>query len=121
MANSLRSSLPRLALYLFALILIISSGARASVGGDEIVGWMTSTSNGRCEGTIGECLDGEFEMDSESNRRILATTSYISYQALKADSTPSCGSGNSYYNNNCQSNQANPYNRPCAKQAGCRG
>ncbi|KAG6411414.1 hypothetical protein SASPL_129496 [Salvia splendens] len=42
-------------------------------------------------GTVAECLaneEEEFELDSESNRRILATRRYISYDTLQRNNVP---------------------------------
>ncbi|KAJ4719441.1 Rapid ALkalinization Factor [Melia azedarach] len=62
----------------------------------------------------------EFEMDTEINRRILATNRYISYGALQRNSVPCSRRGASYYN--CQgSGQANPYQRGCSAITRCRG
>ncbi|GFQ03464.1 protein ralf-like 33 [Phtheirospermum japonicum] len=62
--------------------------------------------------------DGEFEIDSESKRRILASKTYISYDALIAGSTPCSKKGASYYN--CQPGaQANPYKRTCNQVTRC--
>lgn len=80
-----------------------------------------------CRGSIGECLlsgDGifgsEFEMDSESNRRILAGGRYISYGALRRNTVPCSRRGASYYN--CRPGaQANPYRRGCSRITRCRG
>ncbi|KAI3881435.1 hypothetical protein MKX03_009503 [Papaver bracteatum] len=86
-------------------------------GGHEIgFGWKPTT----CDGSIGECqLENEFEMDSEISRRILATTKYVSYEALKKNTTPCSKKGASYYN--CKDGaQANPYNRGCSKLSKCK-
>ncbi|KAK6911586.1 Rapid ALkalinization Factor, partial [Dillenia turbinata] len=74
----------------------------------------------RCDGSIAECLaDEEFDLDSEVNRRILATSSYISYAALKRNSVPCSRRGASYYN--CKPGaQANPYTRGCSAITRCR-
>ncbi|GFP85614.1 rapid alkalinization factor [Phtheirospermum japonicum] len=57
-------------------------------------------------------------MDSESNRRVLATKTYISYGALKPGSTPCSHKGASYYN--CRLGaQANPYYRSCNRVTRC--
>ncbi|CAL5347734.1 unnamed protein product [Camellia sinensis] len=66
-----------------------------------------------CAGKIGECIEEEAEMDSESNRRVLVMQRrYISYKTLKRDLVPCTRPGASYYN--CKaSGQANPYNRGC--------
>ncbi|CBI39521.3 unnamed protein product, partial [Vitis vinifera] len=64
-------------------------------------------------------LTSEFAMDSEINRRILATSKYISYGALQRNSVPCSRRGASYYN--CQPGaQANPYNRGCSTITRCR-
>ncbi|KAF7817917.1 protein RALF-like 33 [Senna tora] len=70
--------------------------------------------------SIGECLGGnEFELDSEINRRILATSQYISYGALQRNTVPCSRRGASYYN--CRPGaQANPYNRGCSAITRCR-
>ncbi|KAF8392598.1 hypothetical protein HHK36_022944 [Tetracentron sinense] len=86
--------------------------------GDHHLGWLTARST--CQGSIAECLTGdEFDMDSEINRRILATRQYISYGALKRNSVPCSRRGASYYN--CQPGaQANPYKRGCSAITRCR-
>ncbi|VVA97887.1 unnamed protein product [Arabis nemorensis] len=80
-----------------------------------------------CRGTIAECSvsadvemgGGEFEMDSEINRRILATRRYISYGALRRNTIPCSRRGASYYN--CRRGaQANPYSRGCSAITRCR-
>ncbi|KAJ8766257.1 hypothetical protein K2173_022316 [Erythroxylum novogranatense] len=78
----------------------------------------------RCGGSIAECLDAvdseEFAVDSESSRRILATSRYISYGALRRNSVPCSRRGASYYN--CRPGaQANPYSRGCSRITRCRG
>ncbi|GKB96034.1 rapid alkalinization factor [Tanacetum coccineum] len=78
--------------------------------------WMTSPSTS----TIGDLDEMEFEMDSESSRRILATNRrYISYGALSKNNVPCSRRGASYYN--CRSGgQANPYSRGCSRISRCR-
>ncbi|XWS53624.1 hypothetical protein CRYUN_Cryun10bG0016800 [Craigia yunnanensis] len=82
-----------------------------------------------CRGSIAECLmldgeessdfDAEFAMGSEISRRILATTRYISYGALRRNTVPCSRRGASYYN--CQPGaQANPYSRGCSRITRCR-
>ncbi|EPS59172.1 rapid alkalinization factor 2, partial [Genlisea aurea] len=80
-----------------------------------------------CRGTIAECMaeggggaeDDEIRMDSEVNRRILATTRYISYGALQAGIVPCPRRGASYYN--CRPGApANPYTRSCSAITQCR-
>ncbi|KAK6239351.1 hypothetical protein QUC31_004820 [Theobroma cacao] len=69
---------------------------------------------------MAECItNDEFDMDSEINRRILATTQYISYGALQRNTVPCSLRGASYYN--CQPGaQANPYSRGCSAITRCR-
>ncbi|KAJ4900113.1 Protein RALF-like 33 [Raphanus sativus] len=75
-----------------------------------------------CTGSIAECstaTGSEFEMDSEISRRILATTRYISYGALRRNTVPCSRRGASYYN--CRRGaQANPYSRGCSAITRCR-
>ncbi|KAJ0249217.1 Rapid alkalinization factor 23 [Hirschfeldia incana] len=90
-----------------------------------------------CRGTVAECSvstglgdEGdlfygggmgadEFEMDSEINRRMLATRRYISYGALRRNTVPCSRRGASYYN--CRRGaQANPYSRGCSVITRCR-
>ncbi|KAG6415315.1 hypothetical protein SASPL_122722 [Salvia splendens] len=92
----------------------------AEAGGE--FSWIPSSTPSTCQGSIAECMaegGGEFEMDSESNRRILATTKYISYGALQANNVPCSRRGASYYN--CQPGaEANPYTRSCSAATQCR-
>ncbi|GMI80103.1 ralf-like 33 [Hibiscus trionum] len=82
-----------------------------------------------CSGSMAECmmgngeesfdLDAEFAMGSEISRRILATTRYISYGALRRNTVPCSRRGASYYN--CRPGaQANPYSRGCSRITRCR-
>ncbi|XP_042475602.1 protein RALF-like 1 [Macadamia integrifolia] len=97
----------------------VLSTCRVDAGSDYHLGWIPTRSG--CDGSIAECFSGnEFEMDTEINRRILATSNYISYAALKRNSVPCSKRGASYYN--CKSGaQANPYSRGCSKITRCRG
>ncbi|KAK9057254.1 hypothetical protein SSX86_022089 [Deinandra increscens subsp. villosa] len=84
--------------------------------------WLTKQ-GGECGGSVTDCIGGggelELEMESESARRILATTSYISYGALQGNNVPCSQRGASYYN--CRSGgQANPYQRGCGTITRCR-
>lgn len=104
----------------------------ASSGGDHRLGWLptsTSTVRSGCRGSMAECLaegadleidDMELFMDSETNRRILATNKrYISYGSLSRNNVPCSRRGASYYN--CRSGgQANPYSRGCSAITRCR-
>ncbi|KAE9611938.1 putative rapid ALkalinization Factor [Lupinus albus] len=83
--------------------------------------WVPTTVKPPCKGSIAECMEEgeEFELDSEINRRILATSSYISYGALQRNTVPCSRRGASYYN--CRTGaQANPYNRGCSAITRCR-
>lgn len=104
------------------LLSVLSAALIGSVAGSEMDAWgvlWDSKPRSRCQGSIGECLeDEEMQMDSESNRRVLASRTYISYAALRANSVPCTKSGSSYYN--CKSTtQANPYKRSCTQITRC--
>lgn len=114
---------PTLMMILILFIVIISSPRVQAGFTNDLDGleWATTGVHGSgCHGSIAECIGGEEEeMDSEINRRILATTKYISYQSLKRNSVPCSRRGASYYN--CQNGaQANPYSRGCSAIARCR-
>lgn len=107
-----------LQLVVISAFIFFVSPATAISGADELT-WMSNT--GGCKGSIGECMGAglEMEMESESTRRILATTNYISYGALQGNSIPCSQRGASYYN--CQSGaQANPYQRGCSTITRCQ-
>nr|GLL42592.1 rapid alkalinization factor-like [Ipomoea trifida] len=110
--------------FLFISCLLIASLFTVSVdaGGDlDVAGWMPAEGGSSCKGSIAECMASgeEFEMDTESNRRILATSNYISYDALQKGHTPCSRRGSSYYN--CQPGApANPYTRGCSAINRCR-
>ncbi|KAI5680423.1 hypothetical protein M9H77_01650 [Catharanthus roseus] len=95
-----------------------------AAGSDQGFDWLPiKAQSAVCEGSIGECMagnsGGEFEMDTEINRRILATTNYISYGALQRNTVPCSRRGASYYN--CQPGaEANPYTRGCSSITRCR-
>ncbi|KAF7837826.1 protein RALF-like 33 [Senna tora] len=104
---------------------VSSSAAVDFIGDHQLAGFFSAKSE--CRGSIAECLlldDGsgfgsEFEMDSESNRRILAGRRYISYGALRRNTVPCSRRGASYYN--CRPGaQANPYRRGCSAITRCR-
>ncbi|XP_074356189.1 protein RALF-like 33 [Apium graveolens] len=96
-------------------LILISSSVMVAAGGNT---WMPVKSS--CTGSVADCMRGEeFDMDSESNRRILATTNYISYDALERNNVPCSQRGASYYN--CeQGAEANPYDRGCSAITRCR-
>ncbi|CAI9106333.1 OLC1v1005463C1 [Oldenlandia corymbosa var. corymbosa] len=119
-----KSSFLSLVLVLFVMItaLVLST---VSASGEQFyeaaeMGWMRSGGGGG-GGLVGEAEELEFElMDSESNRRILATARrYISYGALQRNSVPCSRRGQSYYN--CRPGApANPYTRGCSAITRCR-
>uniref|UniRef100_A0A5B6YRY9 Putative Ralf-like 33 n=1 Tax=Davidia involucrata TaxID=16924 RepID=A0A5B6YRY9_DAVIN len=98
--------------------LIISSSTVDATGDHHRFSWMPTRP--ACQGSIAECMaNGELDMDSEINRRILATSSYISYGALQRNTVPCSRRGASYYN--CQPGaEANPYSRGCSTITRCR-
>ncbi|KAI3682754.1 hypothetical protein L1987_82974 [Smallanthus sonchifolius] len=101
-------------------VLVISTVIlRPASAGIADFNWL-SKQGGVCSGSIAECMGGgELEMESESMRRILATTRYISYGALQGNNVPCSQRGASYYN--CRSGgQANPYQRGCSTITRCR-
>ncbi|XP_057508190.1 rapid alkalinization factor [Actinidia eriantha] len=118
MANS-RCFLISSLLMIIASMIVSSTAVEAS--GDHHHQWMWTASKPACDGSIAECAEAdEFEMDSEINRRILATTTkFISYDVLKRDTVPCSRRGQSYYN--CQPGaEANPYHRGCNAITRCR-
>lgn len=114
MANSCRYLFPVL---LLSALIISSSTVDASE--DHNLNWVPTRAGG-CQGTVAECMgNDEFEMDSEINRRILATSNYISYDALGKNNVPCSQRGASYYN--CKTGaEANPYSRGCSAITRCR-
>ncbi|XP_030551486.1 rapid alkalinization factor 23-like [Rhodamnia argentea] len=114
---------------LLILAVCLAPSARASAFSPLDFAAVMPYSAGECRGSIAECLaagagDGEWgeelAMDSETNRRILATTRYISYGALRRNTVPCSRRGVSYYN--CRTGApANPYTRACSRITRCRG
>ncbi|PKA58439.1 Protein RALF-like 33 [Apostasia shenzhenica] len=103
---------------LLLLYAAVVTTASASGKGDFHLGWIPMRSE--CQGMIWQCIGRhEFDLASESGRRILATSDYISYDALKRGSVPCSRRGASYYN--CRPGaQANPYSRGCSVITQCR-
>ncbi|KAB1202950.1 Protein RALF-like 33 [Morella rubra] len=119
MANESSSIFLTSSIFICVALIISTTATAVEASVDHHFSWVPTTN--RCEGSIAECMtaDGEFDMDSEINRRILATTQYISYGALERNSVPCSLRGASYYN--CQAGaQANPYNRGCSAITRCR-
>lgn len=102
----------------FVVFSCSSTAVQAGLGIHHSLAWIPNQST--CKGSIAECFGGEeFEFDSEINRRILATSQYISYGALRRNTVPCSRRGASYYN--CQPGaQANPYSRGCSAITRCR-
>ncbi|KAK8969858.1 Rapid alkalinization factor [Platanthera guangdongensis] len=71
--------------------------------------------------TIRECIAGgdEFDLASELAHRILDTSGYISYEALKRGSVSCSRRGASYYNYR-PGGKAYPYSRGCSAITRCR-
>lgn len=109
-------------LLICSILLAISSSAVVAGAGDHHhhLGLGLVRAKSSCDGSIAECFGAnEFEFDSEINRRILATSQYISYGALQRNTVPCSRRGASYYN--CRPGaQANPYNRGCSAITRCR-
>ncbi|XP_050373419.1 rapid alkalinization factor-like [Argentina anserina] len=100
-------------LLLFFFIFLCSIPAAHS----SAVDFTWGISGGKLIGDLDEEL--ELQMDSEISRRILATSKYISYGALRRNSVPCSRRGASYYN--CRPGaQANPYSRGCSRITRCR-
>ncbi|XP_031281051.1 protein RALF-like 33 [Pistacia vera] len=115
MANLLTSRTLLLAVSSMIMIFMMNPLSTVVASGDHQLnlGWLPTAGSS----LVGE--EGEFEMDSEINRRILATSNYISYGALQRNTVPCSRRGASYYN--CQNGgQANPYSRGCSSISRCR-
>ncbi|KAG8052301.1 hypothetical protein GUJ93_ZPchr0001g32804 [Zizania palustris] len=104
---------------LLALLLALSGGGAAAggvplswelgVGGEDSFGISSS------EVEAAAAADGAAVV-----RRVLQSQGYISYGALRRDTTPCSVRGASYYN--CRpGGQANPYSRGCSAITQCRG
>lgn len=120
------------ALVVTHMILLPFPAVHASGGDHHQLSWIPAATTATCRGSMAECLAAgeadadelglgfEFDMDSEINRRILATRRrYISYGALSRNSVPCSRRGASYYN--CRPGaQANPYSRGCSAITRCR-
>ncbi|GAA0153638.1 hypothetical protein Leryth_016386 [Lithospermum erythrorhizon] len=107
---------------MFLVYIIAISWLFLAIEGTQMGFLMPPSLGSGCRGSVEECLaieDEEFELDSESNRRILATKRYISYGALQKNNVPCSRRGASYYN--CRPGaQANPYSRGCSAITRCR-
>ncbi|KAF5462520.1 hypothetical protein F2P56_018521 [Juglans regia] len=122
MTTMAKSSYVLLITFSFSITAIIISASTTTFADitsiDNRLSWVPELS---CQGSIAECMaaDDEHDMDTEINRRILATTQTISYGALQRNTVPCSQRGASYYN--CQSSaEANPYSRGCSAITRCR-
>ncbi|KAH1259010.1 Rapid alkalinization factor [Glycine max] len=108
--------------FLLALFMVVALSIFPSIVGaigEHRLRWVPETTT-PCQSSIEECMaEGEFGMDSESHRRILVTSQYISYKALQRNTVPCSRRGASYYN--CKPGaDANPYTRGCPTITRCR-
>ncbi|KAK8946458.1 Rapid alkalinization factor [Platanthera zijinensis] len=103
-----------LAVAVASFLAVVSAGD----DGAQLLGWIPGRS--ACQGTIGGCAgESEFDLASESTRRILDTSGYIGYGALQRGTVPCNRAGASYYN--CRpGGEANPYTRGCSAITQCR-
>ncbi|KAJ7977542.1 Rapid ALkalinization Factor [Quillaja saponaria] len=109
-----------LASFLFVMAMLSPLHIVCAIGKHHLK-WVHTNTRPSCQGSMAECMvdNKEFEFDSEINRRILATTQYISYGALQKNSVPCSQRGSSYYN--CKpGSEANPYNSGCSAITQCR-
>ncbi|KAK7396877.1 hypothetical protein VNO78_18039 [Psophocarpus tetragonolobus] len=108
-----------LVLGLFMVVAVTMYPSIVGAIGEHRLRWVAKATR-PCQGSIEECMgEGEFGMDSESHRRILATSQYISYKALQRNTVPCSRRGASYYN--CKVGaEANPYTRGCPTITRCR-
>ncbi|KAK3041962.1 hypothetical protein RJ639_002270 [Escallonia herrerae] len=114
------TSCPSMILTLCFITTLLLPPAAASGDHPSRLGWIPTARSG-CRGTVAECLEvaDEFQLDSESSRRVLASSNHISYEALGRDNIPCSQRGASYYN--CKPGaQANPYTRGCSAITRCR-
>ncbi|KAI3979187.1 hypothetical protein MKX01_017012 [Papaver californicum] len=84
--------------------------------GQHHLDWMSSTF---FDGSTGDSLKEEFQMDSEISSHILTTTKYISYGSPKKNNVHCSRIGASYYTFRIGA-QVNPYQHRCSKMSKCR-
>ncbi|EAZ11859.1 hypothetical protein OsJ_01733 [Oryza sativa Japonica Group] len=106
---------------LLALLLAVAGGAAAA--GEVPLAWELGVGGG---GGGGEEDSFGFSSEDSADYRdtvvkpVLQGHGYISYGALRRDTTPCSVRGASYYN--CRpGGQANPYSRGCSAITRCRG
>uniref|UniRef100_A0A0E0GB03 Rapid alkalinization factor 1 n=1 Tax=Oryza nivara TaxID=4536 RepID=A0A0E0GB03_ORYNI len=105
---------------LLALLLALAWGAAAGAG-EVPLGWELGVGGGGGSGDDdGFGFSGAAADGAAVVRRVLQGRGYISYGALRRDTTPCSVRGASYYN--CRpGGQANPYSRGCSAITRCRG
>ncbi|XP_074577900.1 protein RALF-like 33 [Curcuma longa] len=103
-----RKTNPLTAWLLFPVATITPSVRAVVVGG----GWIPSLSG--CRGTVVECLaENEFNLRFKASHRVLITSDYIGYKALRRDCVP-CSRRGASYHNGLPGDQANPYSCSCS-------
>ncbi|KAF8399625.1 hypothetical protein HHK36_015494 [Tetracentron sinense] len=75
---------------LFLLVILLCSSTRGLCGGAVVAAAAPREIDG-CNGTIAECLDQEFLMDSEVSRRLLSSSSYPQSQDPNSPLCPATG------------------------------
>ncbi|KAF0905529.1 hypothetical protein E2562_007326 [Oryza meyeriana var. granulata] len=105
---------------LLALLLALAAGGANAAAGEAPLSWELGVIGGNDDG-FGFADEEAAVADSAAVvRRVLQGQSYISYGALRRDTTPCSVRGASYYN--CQPGaEANPYSRGCSAITRCRG
>ncbi|KAL6012032.1 hypothetical protein ACLOJK_002504 [Asimina triloba] len=93
---------------------IATASTSISISASTFVQVISTADAGRggCNGTIWECSDHEFLMESEISRRILAQQPHISNEALKKDAAKKVPRGKPY-------TSKTTYHRPCPRSNGC--
>ncbi|KAL5227494.1 hypothetical protein ABZP36_015759 [Zizania latifolia] len=103
---------------LLALLLALSGGAAAA--GEVPLSWELGVGGEDSFGLSSSEVEEAAADGAAVVRRVLQTQGYISYGALRRDTTPCSVRGASYYN--CRpGGQANPYSRGCSAITQCRG
>ncbi|KAG8045418.1 hypothetical protein GUJ93_ZPchr0008g13689 [Zizania palustris] len=106
---------------LLAMMLLALSGGAAAAGEVPLSWELGGGEDSFGFSSEGADADADAAADGASVvRRVLQSQGYISYGALRRDTTPCSVRGASYYN--CRpGGQANPYSRGCSAITRCRG
>ena len=119
MANN-STSLALLLVYAAILLLAATSPPTVAAEGEHRQQVMAMKASSSCNGSIWECMGGEeFEMDSETNWRMLASNDHIGYGAMQRNTVP-CSRGGDFSGNCKPAAVANPHKRGCSPITGCR-